>query len=177
MDNTQIIDNIEAIIERAEPKRSLARDPVNAPMIHHLGDALGDFNPIYSDPEAAKKAGYDDVVAPPASLQVWNMVNPGEEKQPEGDIDRAYEFVTSAGFSNVVAVNCEQDYDRYLQPGDLLTCEESIEQVTGPKQTALGEGFFITTLTSYYDQHGHRVGRMRFRTLWYRIDDAGVHDG
>ena len=37
----------------------------------------------------------------------------------------------------------------------------------GPKQTGLGEGYFITTLTTYTDQQGERVGTMRFRTLWY----------
>jgi uncharacterized OB-fold protein len=66
-----------------------------------------------------------------------------------------------------VATNCEQDYMRYLRPGDLLTVSSHIESIVGPKQTALGEGYFVTSLQTYRDQHDEVVGEMRFRTLWF----------
>src|SRR5690606_41698615 len=40
------------------------RDPVNAPMIRHWCEAMGDANPAYTGPDA---------VAPPTMLQVWTM--------------------------------------------------------------------------------------------------------
>ena len=159
-------ETVNRIIEEANERVSVARDPVNRPMIHHLCDALEERNPVYLDPEVARAAGHPDVVAPPSALQVWNMMNPGEP-EVSSDVDRAYELLAESGYPKVVAVNSEQEYDRYLVPGDVLTAHERVESLTGPKQTGLGEGYFITTLTTYTDQNGERVGTMRFRTLWY----------
>ena len=159
-------ETIGRIIEEANERVTVARDPVNRPMIHHLCDALEERNPIHLDPEVARAAGHPDVVAPPSALQVWNMLIPGEP-DVESDVDRAYALLAEAGYPKVVAVNSEQEYDRYLVPGDVLTAHERVESLTGPKQTGLGEGWFITTLTTYTDQNGERVGTMRFRTLWY----------
>lgn len=157
---------IGAIIAAGRERVSVARDEVNRPMIHHLCDAMEETNPIYLDPEAARAAGHPDVVAPPSALQVWNMINPSDPVI-ESDVDRAYAELAESGYPKVVAVNCDQEYDRYLVPGDVLTATETVETLVGPKQTGLGEGYFITTLTSYTDQRGERVGTMRFRTLWY----------
>lgn len=157
---------IGEIIAAGRERVSVARDAVNRPMIHHLCEAMGEKNPIHLDPAAARAAGHPDVVAPPSALQVWNMINPSDPVI-ESDVDRAYGILAESGYPKVVAVNCDQEYDRYLVPGDLLTATEKVETFVGPKQTGLGEGYFITTLTTYTDQAGERVGTMRFRTLWY----------
>ncbi|MDT7572677.1 MAG: 3-oxo-4,17-pregnadiene-20-carboxyl-CoA hydratase alpha subunit, partial [Actinomycetota bacterium] len=44
------------------------RDPVNQPMINNWVEALGDTNPIYVDERAARAAGHDGIVAPPAMI-------------------------------------------------------------------------------------------------------------
>lgn len=161
---------IDQIIDDANERRATGRDPVNRAMIHHLCDAFDETNPIYLDPAAARAEGFDDVVAPPAALQVWTMLNPGEQRAgaPDGgDVERAFAALRDGGYPNVVAVNCVQNYDRYLTVGDEVSLSERVESLVGPKQTALGEGWFITLLTTYTDQLGRRVGTMRFRTLWY----------
>lgn len=157
---------ITAMIERGDERVSVARDAVNRPMINHLCDVMEDTNPLYLDAEAARAAGHTDVISPASALQVWNMINPSDPVI-ESDVDAAYELLAEAGYPKVVAVNCDQEYDRPLVPGDLLTARERVETFVGPKQTGLGEGYFITTLTTYTDQNNERVGTMRFRTLWY----------
>lgn len=157
---------IGKIVADGRERVSVARDEVNRPMINHLCDAMEETNPIHLDPEAARAAGHPDVVAPPSALQVWNMMNPSDP-EIESDVDRAYAILAESGYPKVVAVNCDQEYDRYLVPGDVLTAREKVETFIGPKQTGLGEGYFITTLTTYTDQASMRVGTMRFRTLWY----------
>lgn len=164
--STTLTQDIHGLMQTGPERISVARDAVNTPMIHHLSDAMNDRNPLYLDPELARAAGHPDVVAPPSALQVWNMINPGEPDNPSA-VDRAYQALEEAGFTKVVAVNCDQTYDRYLVPGDVITSTETIETLSEPKQTALGEGYFITTLTTFRDQHGETVGTMRFRTLWY----------
>ena len=54
---------IEEILASGRGEPTIARDPVNQPMIHHWTDAIGDKNPIYVDDEAARAAGHDGIVA------------------------------------------------------------------------------------------------------------------
>jgi hypothetical protein len=141
-------------------------DPVNAPMIRHLCEALGDRNPVYTDEAFAAASVHGGIVAPPTSLQIWTMRGPG---QP-GDLAQhpAMHMLQDEGYTGVVATDCEQIYHRYLRPGDRITVTTILEDVAGPKRTALGEGFFVTTLRECRDQHGELVGEMRFRVLKFR---------
>ena len=42
-------------------------------MIRHWVEAMGDHNPVYVSDEAARAAGYDELIAPPTMLQAWIM--------------------------------------------------------------------------------------------------------
>lgn len=157
-----------------------ARDPVNQPMIRHWCDAIGDANPVYTDPEAAAASAHGEVIAPPTMLQAWTMPGLGPRPTaPPGHEDasaRLAEILEDAGLGAVVATNCEQTYHRDLRLGDHLTVHAHIEAVSERKSTALGDGYFVTTMQTYVDQHGEEVATMRFRTLRYRprsADGAG----
>jgi uncharacterized protein len=150
---------------------SRARDPVNQPMIRHLTDALGDRNPVYTDEEFAAKSVFGGIVAPPTSLQVWTMQGlAGREsaRDPDDPQGRLMGLIDGAGYVGVVATNCEQTYHRPLRLGDLLSVTSEVEAISGLKKTALGEGFFITTLQQYRDEDGELVGEMRFRILKFK---------
>jgi uncharacterized OB-fold protein/acyl dehydratase len=127
---------------RSKPR--VGRDPVNQPMIHHWVDAIGDKNPIYVDESAAKAVGHPGIVAPPAMIQVWTMMGLGGVRAPDDPLTKILELFDDAGYIGVVATNCEQTYHRYLRPGEEVSVAAELTDVVGPKQTALGEGFFIT---------------------------------
>jgi uncharacterized protein len=127
---------------RSKPR--VGRDPVNQPMIHHWVDAIGDKNPIYVDEAAAKAAGHPGIVAPPAMIQVWTMMGLGGVRAPDDPLTKILELFDDAGYIGVVATNCEQTYHRYLRPGEEVSVAAELTDVVGPKQTVLGEGFFIT---------------------------------
>ena len=135
--------------------------PVNEPMIHHWCDAIGDRNPAYLDESAAREAGHEGLIAPPAMLQAWTMRGlrpPTAEEEAHaaaaGDRKSALETLDEAGFTSVVATNCTQRYRRYLRLGDDLSVETTIESISPEKQTALGRGHFVTQRMVYRDQHG-----------------------
>ncbi len=58
-------------------------------------------------------------------------------------LTRIIELFDEAGYVGVVATNCEQTYHRYLRPGEEVSVSAELTDVIGPKQTALGEGYFI----------------------------------
>ena len=149
-----------------------AMEPVNESMIFHWCEALGDNNPVYTDPEAAKKSVHKGIVAPPAMLQTWSlrgleMYGPNPKKDKQGEL---HELLSSNGYAGVVATNCEQSYTRYLKPGDRISAQTVIESISEEKATALGIGYFINTRTTFRDQKGAEVGWMTFRVLKFKAD-------
>ena len=149
---------------------SIAADPVNVPMVRQWCEAMGDRNPIYLDQVAAEASVHGELVAPPTMLQAWVMRPYGADRNEGGP--NPYRDMTAlvegAGFTSVVASNCEQTYDRYLRPGDLLTMRIVIDSISDEKTTGLGQGHFITTRQDYFDADGERVGSMLFRILKFR---------
>jgi uncharacterized OB-fold protein/acyl dehydratase len=146
------------------------RDAVNEPMIRQWCDAMGDTNPAYLDPAAAKQSVHGGIVAPPTMLQAWTMhgfeMAQGYD-EPTNEEQRLHKILTEHGYAGVVGTNTAQGYTRYLRPGDSVTADIVIESISEEKATALGIGYFIVTRTSFRDQDGEEVGWMTFRVLKY----------
>ncbi|MCV7199933.1 bifunctional MaoC family dehydratase N-terminal/OB-fold nucleic acid binding domain-containing protein [Mycobacterium angelicum] len=140
---TDIHEAVAQIKAAGSSKPRPARDPVNQPIINNWVEALGDRNPIYVDEAAARAAGHPGIVAPPAMIQVWTMFGLGGERPKDDPLGPIMQLFDEAGYIGVVATNCEQTYHRYLQPGEQVSVTAEMGDVVGPKQTALGEGFFV----------------------------------
>jgi hypothetical protein len=142
-DVNDIKDAIAEITDTVVAKPRVGRDPVNQPTINNWVEALGDANPIYVDEAAARAAGHPGIVAPPAMIQVWTMFGLGGERPTDDPMGPMMKLFDDAGYVGVVATNCEQTYHRYLRPGEEVSIASEMRDVVGPKQTALGEGWFI----------------------------------
>jgi 3-oxo-4,17-pregnadiene-20-carboxyl-CoA hydratase alpha subunit len=140
---TYIQEAVADIKAAGDPKPRVARDPVNLPTINNWVEAIGDRNPIYVDEAAARAAGHPGIVAPPAMIQVWTMFGLGGERPKDDPLGPIMQLFDDNGYVGVVATNCEQTYHRYLQPGEEVSITSEMGAVVGPKQTALGEGFFV----------------------------------
>jgi uncharacterized OB-fold protein/acyl dehydratase len=145
-------------------------DPVNEPMIRHWCEAMGDENPIYADRVAARASGHGGIVAPPTMLQAWTMrgLRLPQPGAPRDKLNELLDLLSEAGFDSIVATDCEQEYVRYLRPGDRITATEVIESISEQKATALGAGHFIDTRITFRDQDGEIVGSQHFRLLKFR---------
>src|SRR3954451_24879578 len=149
------ITTLKAYEGREGGAREVGADPVNIPMIRHWCEAIGDDNPVYLDEDAAKASVHGGIVAPPTMLQAWVMRGlKGRPASGGGATDELYRLLDSAGFSSVVATNCEQIYHREVRPGDHLSTTTTIDSVSDEKKTALGVGHFVTTRVTYTDQDG-----------------------
>ena len=146
-------------------------DEVNQAMIRHWVEAIGDENPVYVDRDAAAASVHGEIVAPPTMLQAWVMRGlrlAGAARGGGGAQDELMDLLDGAGFSSVVATNCEQEYHREVKLGDHLSATTTIEAVSDEKTTALGIGHFVTTRVEYRDDAGEPVGTMQFRILKFK---------
>ncbi len=178
-DPSSLDERLQSFIGQSTGPPNRGPDAVNLPMIRHWVEAMGDMNPVYVDDAVARDAGYPGIIAPPTMLQAWIMrglraSQAADEARANGKISRdlPHELfmaaLDEAGFTSVVATNCDQHYERPLVPGDEVAVVSVIDSVSGEKATGLGVGHFITTRLEFTDQNGASVATMRFRILKFR---------
>ena len=160
----------ERIKSEGKSKPRKGRHAVNQPMVDHWLDAIGDRNPIYVDEAAARAAGHPGVVAPPAMIQVWTMAGLGGVRADDDPLGKILGLFDEAGYIGVVATNCEQTYHRYLRPGEEVSVTAELTDVVGPKNTALGEGFFITQKITW-SVGDETVADMMWRIMKFKPGD------
>ena len=143
-----------------------ARDPVNLPMIRTWLEALGGPGAdLGARPGVGP--GADPDTAPPAMIQVWTMPGLHGVRGDDDPLGQMSRVLDEAGYTSVVATNCDQAYHRYLKLGEHLSVRARLLDVTGPKRTALGEGWFVTTRSTWFSAD-EPVATMDFRILKFR---------
>lgn len=149
---TGIEEAARQVAARGESARRRGRDPVNLPTARGWLTAIGDRNPAYTE------------VAPPAMAQVWTMYDLHGARQDDDPLGAMMAVLDEAGYTSVVATNCDQTYHRYLRYGEEVEVASTLESVVGPKRTALGDGWFVTTRSAWY-VGAEPVAEMLFRVL------------
>ena len=171
MTQEELEQRIRDFVGQAFGPPEVGPDSVNEPMIRHWCETMGDANPIYLDPAAAKSSRHGELVAPPTMMQAWTMagypMSAGYDA-PRDKQQELHKLFNEAGYTGVVATDCRQEYARYLVPGDQVTAHAVIESISEQKTTALGTGYFIETRTRFTDQTGAEVGSMVFRVLKFK---------
>lgn len=88
--------------------------------IREFAEAVGDSNPAYLDPEAAKALGHPDVIAPPTFVFALTFQEAGQVVQdPQLGLD----------YSRVVHGDQKFAYARPVRAGDQLSVTSSIESI------------------------------------------------
>ncbi|MHB8339833.1 MAG: MaoC family dehydratase N-terminal domain-containing protein [Mycobacteriales bacterium] len=124
--------------------------------IREFALAIGDTNPAYTDPEAAKLAGHPDVVAPPTFLTVLTFRFAGEGPVVDPLL----------GLNYALVVHGEQRFvhHRPVRPGDRLTADSRIEDIRDA-----GRNELITVATDVRTVEGEPVA-----TLYSTIVSRGT---
>lgn len=158
----RIMAEAEKLKALGEASESLAPYPVNQPTIGTWLDAMGYENERFRNGEA-----------PPSMIQVWTMPGLGRRRPDDDPLSRMMEVLTAEGYTAVLGTNCEQTYERYLKVDEQLRVTSALDSVVGPKQTAMGEGYFVTSRNTWYVDHvspeggtaSEKVATMLFRVL------------
>lgn len=159
MMHEEILAQMEQIKAGGDSPAREALDAVNEPMIRHWAEAIGDTNPRW--------AAGDDTEAPPAMAQVWTMYGLDSNRSPGDPLPAAMAVLDAAGFTAVLGTNCDQTYVRTLRPGERVQISTRLEGIVGPKLTGVGEGYFITT-HSTWSVGSDVVATMLFRVLKFK---------
>lgn len=160
--------------------RVYAWDEVNAPMIRQWCEVMGVDNPLYTDADYAATTEFGAIVAPPAMLQAWcleglhmNNYAPGSTTENPYEV---LKMIESHGYPSVVAVNSDLSFERYVKLGEKLYYTTRLDAVGEEKTTALGTGFFVTLVMTFFSQKPEgddKVGQLVFRVFKFR--PAQVH--
>ncbi|HEY3683231.1 MAG TPA: MaoC family dehydratase N-terminal domain-containing protein [Streptosporangiaceae bacterium] len=111
--------------------------------IAEFADAIGDPDPLYRDPEAARAAGHPDVIAPPTFPIVISMRGSGEIiADPDLGVD----------YSMVVHGEQRFAYTRPLRAGDVVTSTSTISDIR-----AAGRNEMVTTSTDVSTVDGEHI--------------------
>lgn len=119
--------------------------------LHEFALALGETNPIYHSPQAAREAGYDDVqMLPTMPIQFEFWGNPGWMEQ-----------LREIGLNTTRLLHVEQEftYLHPIHPGDTLTGRTTV--LNGKARRGLD---MATLETRYTNQQGTEVliAQMKF---------------
>ena len=111
--------------------------------IREYASAVGETNPLYLDLEAARAAGYDDLVAPPMFAVVYGMPAVAQGMfDPEVGID----------FARLVHAGQEFSWGALVVAGDEITTTTAVADIS----ERAGNGFFVFASTST-NQRGETV--------------------
>jgi acyl dehydratase len=158
---------VYAYVGREVCPRQPAKDAVNAAMIRHWAEAMGDSNPAYLDPDWATASRRGRLIAPPAMMYVWNQegIKVATEGRPSDAQSDLVELFNAHGYIGTLGTNVIQEYVKEVSPGDTVYMEMVIDNISERKSTGRGDGYFFETLATFSDQDGDVIGTQRFRVL------------
>ena len=122
--------------------------------IREFAAAIGATDAEYHDPEAARAAGYPDVVAPPTFPVVITMT---ASRQIVADPALGLDY------SRVVHGDQKFAYTRPVVAGDSLVCVNTVDEIT-----SRGGHDFLTTRTEVATEAGEPVV-----TVWSKLVQRG----
>lgn len=143
------------LVGKAYPSQSYE---VGREKIREFADAIGDPNPVYRDPAAARALGHRDVIAPPTFAVVLTR---GPQLAVIDDDELGLDF------SRVVHGDQKFAYSRAVVAGEVLQTTASIESA----RTVAGNDI-VTIRSDVMDAAGEHVVTAR-ATLVSRAKDEG----
>jgi acyl dehydratase len=143
--------------------------PIEAGHIMMFARSVGDPNPVYYDPEAAKQTEAGAIIAPPTFVQASAQFDPdyflrpkigqpwfGSGKNPTGVVRSAG---GGGGGGGGGGLHAEQHYEyhRPLKAGDVLTATTTPGKTWEKEGRRSGKLVFSESVTEYRNQDGELV--------------------
>ncbi|MBT8341739.1 MAG: acyl dehydratase [Desulfatitalea sp.] len=137
-------------------KVAFAESEINWPAIKLFCSATEDSNPSYWDPDFAKEQ-WSGIIAPPGMMMTFMLQLLW---RPEGA--RATPFLAfdvPLPGDTLINVSTEAEFVKPFKVGDHINAYDTLADVSAEKETRMGVGHFVTTVTTYRNQTGEVVAR------------------
>ncbi len=148
---------------------SRARVVIERGPVSNFATALKDENPIYSDPEAAKAAGFDAIPAPPTFPFVMEHWGKFPEIQPAEKIEGnpMFEIIGKLMASGGLILHGEQEFEfhRPVQVGDVLRGEGKCVDAYEKESKGRTMTFVVSETVWTDDRTGEPVVTSRFNLI------------
>lgn len=131
---------------RSEPKK--AWFPIDRSMVLYYCSLVEDRNPHY----------WDGDECPPGLLMTLGF-NPQWMPEHLRRGDGLFALGIPLPGKHIINASTTTELERRPRVGDHVSIEEEVSSISDEKTTRLGTGVFITSVTTYRDQHGGVIGR------------------
>ncbi len=159
---------IEALV--GTTRRYTAPEPFGAASGRYFALAIGDQNPLYSDPDYARAQGLADVTAPLTLVCETNQYA-GLAMDHEGYAGHTW----SLEIPNARQVRGGNSYTfhRRIRPDDIITATWSIDSVTEKRNKGGNEMLVIASKAVYTNQDGEPLAENSETIIFVSLAKAG----
>lgn len=138
--------------------------PVEPSKVAEFAVAVGEDNPLFTDPDAAKRAGFPDVIAPPTFTVTQIFEVPRDEREER--------LGANLNYGRVLHGEQEFIYNRLPVAGEKLRGVMRISKDFTKEGKRGGNMRFVTYESKYFDEAGAEVLTALY-TLIETSKDAG----
>jgi acyl dehydratase len=137
--------------------------------IHQYCSAIEDPNPSFWD-EAFAERVWDGIIAPSAMMMVWTM----QLRWKPGSVTPLPPLMGQVPVPGDTAINVSSDTEYFVpvRPGDKITLTEELTGLSESQRTRVGVGNFVTTVSTYRNQHGVVVATQTNTLLRFRAEGS-----
>ena len=158
----QITDAMRARIGEASPPWTYE---VTTTSVRAFARGVGYTDPVYFDVEAARKAGYRSLPAPPTYLGTPVFI-PGESSDTFSGPARAGARLDH-GLKGLLDGGTETEYLETICAGDTLTVVSRLAGLDVRESKSLGKMLIVTNETQYTNQEDRVVAIQRSQAIFY----------
>jgi acyl dehydratase len=162
---TLLTDEIRAMV--GQSVSYTAPEPLGRASIRYFARAVGDDNPLYTDPGFARAHGYGDVVAPPTLVCETNQYMPAVRDE-HGFPGHVWD-VPVPGRTRLIRGGNSYTFDRPVGPDDVVTATFTLVDATERQSSAGKAMLVVTNEITYTDQQGQRLATNRETLIWQEL--------
>ncbi len=138
---------------------------VTTTSIRAFARGVGYTDPVYFDVDAAKKAGYRNLPAPPTYL--GTAVFSPEESHDNLPYPIAFKPNLEHGLSNLLDGGTEIEVFESICAGDELTCVNKLMKLETKKSRSLRIMLIASSKANYTNQHGKLAAVQHSQAIYY----------
>ena len=141
-----------------------APEELGRALIRYFARAVGDPNPIYTDTQAARESGYDDVIAPP-TLVCETLQYLDQPRDEDGYIGEVWNLPLPD--CRAIRGGNEYEFFQPVHPTDIVTGSWTLPDIT-EKRSSSGSPLLVVISTVEYRNQHHQLLATNRETMLYQ---------